>query len=76
MSATEENQLTASPLLQKVHKRDDVVVYVDGLFDLFNVSHASLLAEAKKMGTFLVVGVYDDDVQKTAKWGLLAFIYP
>jgi len=39
----------------------DVVVYVAGDFDLFNVSHARLLQKAKSFGTFLLVGVWDDN---------------
>lgn len=65
--------------LQTVHKlaefatphraptEDDVVVYVDGDFDLFNVHHASLLENARKLGTYLLVGVYDDLVCERIK---------
>jgi len=46
----------------RVPTKDDVVVYIDGDFDPFNVSHATLLEKAKQLGTFLIVGVYDDAV--------------
>jgi ethanolamine-phosphate cytidylyltransferase len=39
----------------------DVVVYVDGAFDLFNVGHASTLKKARELGTYLIVGIYDDE---------------
>ncbi|KAF4648534.1 Ethanolamine-phosphate cytidylyltransferase, partial [Perkinsus olseni] len=39
---------------------DDVVVYIDGAFDMFNVGHASTLEKAKAAGTYLIVGVFDD----------------
>ena len=40
----------------------DVVVYVDGDFDLFHLSHALALERARSLGTFLLVGVHDDAV--------------
>ena len=39
---------------------DDVVVYIDGSWDLFHLGHAKTLEAAKSLGTFLIVGVYDD----------------
>lgn len=39
----------------------DVVVYIDGAFDLFNVGHASTLKKARELGTYLIVGIYDDE---------------
>jgi ethanolamine-phosphate cytidylyltransferase len=44
----------------RVPKPDDRVVYVCGSFDLFNSGHIAALAEARKMGTFLLVGIHDD----------------
>jgi len=40
--------------------RDDTIVYVDGMFDLFNIDHARVLEQAKAFGTFLIVGVHPD----------------
>ncbi|KAK9728221.1 choline phosphate cytidylyltransferase [Basidiobolus ranarum] len=38
----------------------DKVVYVDGVFDLFNVGHIEFLKRAKALGDYLLVGVHDD----------------
>lgn len=40
--------------------KDDVVVYIDGAFDLFHVGHIETLEKAKALGTFLYVGIHDD----------------
>ena len=45
----------------------DVVVYIDGAFDLFNVGHASTLKKARELGTYLIVGIYDDETVNRAK---------
>ena len=45
---------------RRVPTQNDVVVYADGSFDLFNVAHAEFLEKAKQLGTFLIVGVFDD----------------
>ena len=38
----------------------DKVIYVDGSFDMFHVGYAAFLKEAKKFGTYLLVGIHDD----------------
>jgi len=38
----------------------DKIVYIDGAFDLFHVGHIETLKAAKAQGTFLYVGVHDD----------------
>ena len=39
---------------------DDVVVYIDGSWDLFHVGHVEILERVKQLGSFLSVGVHDD----------------
>jgi ethanolamine-phosphate cytidylyltransferase len=41
-------------------KPNDVIIYVDGVFDLFHIGHIRMLEEIKKLGTFLFVGIHDD----------------
>jgi len=45
----------------------DAVVYIDGAFDLFNVAHASTLKKARELGTYLIVGIYDDETVNELK---------
>jgi len=49
---------------RRVPTEKDTIVYLDGDFDMFNISHARLLEEAKKEGTFLIVGVWGDETVK------------
>jgi len=54
----------------KPHKAptaDDAVVYVDGAFDIFHIGHASTLEKAKRLGSFLIVGIHDDDTVNSIK---------
>ncbi|CAE7241602.1 Pcyt2, partial [Symbiodinium necroappetens] len=39
---------------------EDKVIYACGSFDMFHVGHAEFLKEARALGTFLLVGIYDD----------------
>jgi len=45
----------------------DRIVYVSGSFDMFHVGHAQFLKEARALGTFLLVGIYDDATAAKAK---------
>lgn len=45
----------------------DTVVYIDGTFDIYNIGHATTLEQAKKLGTYLIVGLYSDDTAKEVK---------
>lgn len=45
---------------------------MDGAFDLFHVGHIKVLERAKQLGTFLLVGVLDDEVTPTTLATLLS----
>lgn len=40
----------------------DKIVYVDGGFDLFHVGHINVLRQARALGDYLIVGLYEDSV--------------
>jgi ethanolamine-phosphate cytidylyltransferase len=46
---------------------EDRVVYACGSFDMFHVGHAQFLKEARELGTFLLIGIYDDISVSRAK---------
>jgi len=48
-------------------KQDDIIVYIDGVFDLFHIGHVEILKEAKKLGTYLIVGIHDDETARSYK---------
>lgn len=61
----EKHLLTTSRRLSEFsNKREphpgDVIVYIDGTFDLFHIGHVETLKRAKALGNFLIVGVHDD----------------
>eukprot|EP00019_Armaparvus_languidus_P002941 CAMPEP_0168604716 /NCGR_PEP_ID=MMETSP0420-20121227/15482_1 /TAXON_ID=498008 /ORGANISM="Pessonella sp." /LENGTH=358 /DNA_ID=CAMNT_0008643925 /DNA_START=9 /DNA_END=1086 /DNA_ORIENTATION=+ len=43
-------------------KKSDTIVYVDGGFDMFHVGHIEFLKEAKKLGSYMIVGIHSDDM--------------
>jgi len=45
----------------------DTIVYVDGAWDVLHAGHISILKQAKEMGDFLYVGVYDDALVNSYK---------
>jgi ethanolamine-phosphate cytidylyltransferase len=45
------------------------IVYIDGGFDLFHVGHGDVLKKAKELGSYLVVGVWDDNTVKARTGG-------
>jgi ethanolamine-phosphate cytidylyltransferase len=47
----------------------DVVVYIDGAFDLFHVGHVEALRVAKSFGTYVIVGIHDDAIVNQMKGG-------
>ncbi|CAK0855946.1 unnamed protein product, partial [Prorocentrum cordatum] len=50
-----------------VPTKEDRVVYACGSFDMFHVGHAQFLKDARALGTFLLVGIYDDSTVRDAK---------
>lgn len=53
----------------RVPSDSDKVVYIAGAFDLFTQGHIEALKAAKSLGTFLVVGVYDDETVNRSRGG-------
>ncbi|CCW62756.1 unnamed protein product [Phytomonas sp. EM1] len=44
----------------RLPKKGDKVVYVDGSFDLFHVGHIRVLQKARALGDYLIAGIYAD----------------
>ena len=55
----------------RIPRKSDTCVYIAGSFDLFHVGHIEKLAAAKKLGTFLYVGIYDDATIRSYKGGAI-----
>ncbi|CAI5454356.1 unnamed protein product [Caenorhabditis angaria] len=55
-----DNQLTELTIGRNPQPTDKIV-YVTGEFDIFNVSHLSLLENAKELGNYLIVGLISDE---------------
>jgi D-glycero-beta-D-manno-heptose 1-phosphate adenylyltransferase len=47
--------------IKTLQHKNKKVVFTNGCFDLLHVGHVRYLAEAKKLGDFLVVGVNSDE---------------
>jgi len=46
----------------KTPKSGDVIVYIDGAWDMFHAGHIDILKSAQELGDFLIVGVHSDQV--------------
>jgi len=46
---------------------NDVIVYIDGAFDLFHIGHIEALRSAKALGDYLIVGIHEDHVVNAIK---------
>lgn len=53
--------------IKSLQQKNKKVVFTNGCFDLLHVGHVRYLAEAKKLGDFLIVGVNSDDSVKRLK---------
>ena len=53
--------------IKSLQQQNKKVVFTNGCFDLLHVGHVRYLAEAKKLGDFLIVGVNSDDSVKRLK---------
>jgi ethanolamine-phosphate cytidylyltransferase len=51
----------------KVPKADDTIVYVEGAFDLFHVGHVHILKQARQFGTYVIVGLTEDEAVNKVK---------
>jgi ethanolamine-phosphate cytidylyltransferase len=48
-------------------EKEKIIVYVDGVFDLFHAGHIQFLKKAKSLGTYLIVGVISDEACQSYK---------
>ena len=55
-------------------KDGDTIVYIQGSFDLLHHGHLKRLEEAKKLGDFLYVGLWDDDMVRYYMGGMLPIV--
>ena len=51
----------------RVAGQGEVIVYIDGAFDLLHAGHVSALYAARNLGDFLVVGLHDDATVNAAR---------
>jgi ethanolamine-phosphate cytidylyltransferase len=70
--STKSSMLLSSRRLSEFSSRraptlNDKVVYFDGGFDIFNIGHADALKKARDFGTYLIVGIFDDETVNRMK---------
>ena len=54
-------------ILKKQRKRDKVVVFTNGCFDLIHIGHIRYLKKAKKLGDILILGLNTDSSVRIIK---------
>lgn len=53
--------------MKRERKPEDIVVYIDGSWDLLHAGHYKLLKKARELGTYVIVGVHDDHIVNKRK---------
>jgi rfaE bifunctional protein nucleotidyltransferase chain/domain len=56
-----------SKIIKQAKKRNNIIVFTNGCFDLFHYGHLVSLRKAKKYGDILIVGVNSDSSVKKLK---------
>jgi ethanolamine-phosphate cytidylyltransferase len=57
-------------------KKEDIVVYIDGSWDMFHSGHIEILERVRSFGTFVIVGIFSDqDASKYSKQNFHISIY-
>lgn len=46
---------------------EDKIIYLDGSWDILHIGHIEIMKNAKKLGTYLIIGVHDDETVNTNK---------
>ncbi len=65
---TEESKLMSrEELIEILKNRNDKIVFTNGCFDILHAGHVRYLAEAKRLGDILIVGVNSDASVKRLK---------
>ena len=54
-------------IIKKVKAERKKIVFTNGCFDLLHVGHIRYLAQAKKLGNFLIIGLNSDSSVKELK---------
>ena len=54
-------------IIKKVKEERKKIVFTNGCFDLLHVGHIRYLAQAKKLGNFLIIGLNSDSSVKELK---------
>jgi rfaE bifunctional protein nucleotidyltransferase chain/domain len=74
MNIPENNKIVdpafAGVLCEELHKRGAVIVFTNGVFDLLHPGHVEYLAEARDLGTHLIVALNTDDSVRRIKGNL------
>lgn len=65
MIITDREKLTQE--IEKLRKKGKKIVFTNGCFDILHKGHVTYLAEAKKLGDILVVGLNSDESVKKLK---------